>query len=60
LSLNNDNPELKRATEACKKEVIQVIKKHFEDYLEKMIAKWVGEELGKMGYLEKEKPCKMR
>jgi len=58
LNLYNDDPELREAVreaaEVGKKEVYEVIKKHFENYLEKMITKWIREELEKMGYLKKE------
>jgi len=62
LNLYNDDPELrkvaKEAAEVCKKEIYEVIKKHLENYLEKMITKWVREESKKMGYLKKENHAK--
>jgi len=45
-----DDPSLKKAAEACKKEVYEVIKKHFTEYIEESVAEWLEKELEKMGY----------
>jgi len=55
MYIPSEDIELKKAVEACKKEIRNVIKKHFGNYLDKTITKWVREELKKMGYLKKEK-----
>jgi len=54
MYIPSEDPELKKAVEACKKEIRNVIKKHFRSYLDKTITKWGREELKKMGYSEKE------
>ena len=53
-----DEPELKKAAEACKKEVYEVIKKHFMGYIAEDMAEWVAEEVKKMGYSIEEKEKK--
>jgi len=44
-----DDPRLKKAAEACKKDVYEVIKKHFTEYIEESVTEWLEKELKRMG-----------
>lgn len=53
-----DEPELKKAAEACKKEVYEVIKNHFMEYIASDMAEWIAKEIKENGYSIEEKEKK--